>query len=542
MSLHQWAGVACRWGNAVTAIEGPEIVIGLVGAVGADLEAVTTLIESELAGADYATSVVRVSDLLKSLGHQEVLRHAISARLPEDERIDRLMDAGDRLRRDAGRGDAAALLSIARMRDLRRAVTGSERVGALRHAFVLRSLKHPHEVDTLREVYGQAFFAVSVYAPRSARRQALARAIARSRHDFDENSHITRADGLIDRDEKAAGDSLGQNVRDAFPAADIFLDATDPQRLRLQVARMVELLLGHPFRTPTLAEYVMFHALAASLRSADLSRQVGAVITSDDGDIIAAGCNEVPKAGGGSVWETGASEEDPFDDRDFRIGYDSSARMKQQLVGEMLSRLAKAGWLRPDLSDATSEDLVELALFKGQAPILKGTRADNLLEFGRIVHAEMAALSVAARRGLPVRGATLYCTTFPCHMCARHIIAAGIQRVVYIEPYPKSLAKELYRKAVRLHGEEGSESSRAVDFLPFTGVAPRRYHDLFAMRPRKNSRGLALEWGPRHAMPRVPGRTDYIDREAAQLDFLTLRAEALGLSDGLGAEATEGGR
>jgi deoxycytidylate deaminase len=72
----------------------------------------------------------------------------------------------------------------------------------------------------------------------------------------------------------------------------------------------------------------------------------------------------------------------------------------------------------------------------------------NVIEFGRAVHAEMAALMDSARRGVPVKNATLYCTTFPCHLCARHIVAAGIRRVVYIEPYPKSLAAQLYPDSI----------------------------------------------------------------------------------------------
>lgn len=59
-------------------------------------------------------------------------------------------------------------------------------------------------------------------------------------------------------------------------------------------------------------------------------------------------------------------------------------------------------------------------------------------------HAEMAALMSCARSGgSPVDG-TLYCTTFRCHNCAKHIVAAGIRSVVYVEPYPKSKAKDLY--------------------------------------------------------------------------------------------------
>ena len=48
----------------------------------------------------------------------------------------------------------------------------------------------------------------------------------------------------------------------------------------------------------------------------------------------------------------------------------------------------------------------------------------ELTEYGRAVHAEMDALLDAARRGVAVQGATLYVSTFPCHSCARHVIAA----------------------------------------------------------------------------------------------------------------------
>jgi deoxycytidylate deaminase len=44
----------------------------------------------------------------------------------------------------------------------------------------------------------------------------------------------------------------------------------------------------------------------------------------------------------------------------------------------------------------------------------------------------MSALLDADRRGVAVQGATLHTTTFPCHNCARHIVGAGIDRVVFI--------------------------------------------------------------------------------------------------------------
>ena len=52
------------------------------------------------------------------------------------------------------------------------------------------------------------------------------------------------------------------------------------------------------------------------------------------------------------------------------------------------------------------------------------------------IHAEQNAIIQAARLGISVEGATLYCTHQPCSVCAKIIVNAGIARVVYIEPYP----------------------------------------------------------------------------------------------------------
>lgn len=64
-------------------------------------------------------------------------------------------------------------------------------------------------------------------------------------------------------------------------------------------------------------------AYSASLRSAQFGRQVGAAITSQDGDILSVGCNEVPKAGGGQYWER-----DEGDERDHLKGLDSNDERK----------------------------------------------------------------------------------------------------------------------------------------------------------------------------------------------------------------------
>lgn len=47
------------------------------------------------------------------------------------------------------------------------------------------------------------------------------------------------------------------------------------------------------------------------------------------------------------------------------------------------------------------------------------------------IHAEMNALMFAAKIGIATNKSTLYCTHIPCHNCLKHIIQAGISRVVY---------------------------------------------------------------------------------------------------------------
>ena len=63
------------------------------------------------------------------------------------------------------------------------------------------------------------------------------------------------------------------------------------------------------------------------------------------------------------------------------------------------------------------------------------------------VHAEQNAVIQAARYGINVSGATLYCTHQPCVICAKIIINAGITRVVYKEGYPDEFSLRLFEEA-----------------------------------------------------------------------------------------------
>lgn len=68
-------------------------------------------------------------------------------------------------------------------------------------------------------------------------------------------------------------------------------------------------------------------------------------------------------------------------------------------------------------------------------------------ELCRGLHAEQNAIIQAARHGININGATLYCTTMPCIICSKMIINAGITKVVYGEGYADELAREMVAEA-----------------------------------------------------------------------------------------------
>ena len=109
-------------------------------------------------------------------------------------------------------------------------------------------------------------------------------------------------------------------------------------------------------------------------------------------------------------------------------------------------------------------------------------------------------------------------------MCTRSIINVGLRNVFYIEPYPKSAAKDLYSDSIVVdrklsRGEyldriaADNAYDKRVHFIAFEGVAPRRYIDLFRYAgARKHEKtGRAQIFDPTEATPRYrPAYSPYL--------------------------------
>jgi deoxycytidylate deaminase len=459
----------------------PELVFAVASPVGSHVAEFETWFKQFVSRYGYATDVLRLSEMVKRIHTEKV--GVIVDPATEFERINAFMTAGNTLRRLAGRGDVMALYAIAEIRKKRKVDAVGKTDPLPKTVHLLRSLKHPGEVEALRRVYGTGFFLIGIHATHKQQMEYL-----KSRQNMTDE----QAMALIARDQ-SEGDELGQQLRDTFTLSDVFVQSGDEK----QLDRFLDMVFGNPFSTPTLDEHAMFLAYGASMRSGQLARQVGAVIVSTKGEVIGTGANDVPRYGGGLYWPGEG------DQRDHILGRDANDQEIDEIVADILACVSKAA------------PLVDEERLKN---LLAKSRVGDLTEFGRPVHAEVEALLACARSGVTPRGGTLYSTTFPCHNCAKHIVAAGIERVVYVEPYPKSQALALHPDSIALDDPEAKDR---VKFVPFEGVGARRYIDLFSMRlgagiqmKRKQPDGTISPWNRAGAKPRVRmAPYSYLDRE-----------------------------
>lgn len=72
-----------------------------------------------------------------------------------------------------------------------------------------------------------------------------------------------------------------------------------------------------------------------------------------------------------------------------------------------------------------------------------GIPSGERVEICRGIHAEQNALVQAARFGISLEGGVLYCTTQPCVTCAKLLINAGIERIIYLEGYADKLGNRM---------------------------------------------------------------------------------------------------
>jgi deoxycytidylate deaminase len=455
-----------------------ELVIALCGPIGSPIHAVADKLKAIL-DSDFGyqqCEIIRLSDFIKKYCPGEV---------PEDEhgKIKELIRLGDVLRQTKGPSvlvELAIGTKITKDREARKVAAEATSYKPARVCHIIDSVKNQEELELLRKVYRDMLYFVGVFSPTEIRKKNL------------ENRGMSPPQiyELIDRDSGEEVDH-GQTVRDTFPQADFFLriDADTDTQITDRVTRFLHIIQGTKVITPTKAEKAMYAAASAAGNSACLSRQVGASITDENGDILSTGWNDVPKFGG-NLYGNDGDKTSGEDNRCWNLegGVCFNDREKKLTAEVVVSDLIEAG-----LIDRTNK---ATAIQR----VSNSSKLRNLIEFSRSVHAESLAIITGSQTaGERVKGGKLYCTTYPCHACARLIIAAGIKEVYYIEPYRKSLAIKLHSDAI----SESETDVTKVRILPYDGVAPNKYLKLFREVPgARKENGKLIKVNPKDAYPR----------------------------------------
>jgi len=154
--------------------EYPELVIGLVAPVGVDIAAFREKLEDLVKQFKYLPNHIRLSSLIKNI---KGLPTKIDKSSPYT-RINTLMSAGNEARKMADRNDFVAALGICNVSSLRK-----EEKPLNKQVHIFDSLKHPHEVQTLRDTYGDGFYLLAVACSRSNRLNYLEKQLGMTKEE-----------------------------------------------------------------------------------------------------------------------------------------------------------------------------------------------------------------------------------------------------------------------------------------------------------------------------------------------------------------------
>ncbi len=372
--------------------------------------------------------------------------------------------------------------------------------------FLIDSLRNPMTIKYLRKRYSK-FFMISLFSHSDQRFNRVKKVLGKEFKDED----------FIKQDERDQGRNFKniydgfykQNVREAVLMSDISINNEDEfecnlsgvierhkSKTFLKLLRYISLIIDHGCTKPTTEEMFMNMAYTMAMKSNCISRKVGAVIEGAKGYLIGAGWNDVGEGqiscGLRNIKDLRMSEYAPYinaikskQEKTKSLDDEILDTLIQQYGNEnccfcMKDELSKAE-ISSKLSKASETNIIDEITSKKLTDYIKIKR----LEFCKALHAEENAIIQSAKiGGMGLRDSKIYVTTYPCELCAKKIQQAGIAEIIYVEPYPQALSKDLYL----------SDGVRKVDIRQFEGVKACSYMTLFQQYPdRKERQKLGLK-------------------------------------------------
>ena len=327
--------------------------------------------------------------------------------------------------------------------------------------FVIECFRNPMEIEYFRVRYSQ-FFVFAIYADEETRYKRL-------KKYYDLSIAQCRKIDKKDQGNDDVAKIYEQNVRHCVNLADISVtNQKQPHDLYEQLLKYFTLIKNPGCIKPTSSERNMNLAYSMSLNSTCICRQVGAVIVDNDGYIVGAGWNDTDWNRLGCMYrhvsdvKNTDSESLPLcSDDDYQTFKDVILRDDTNLDFSFCYKDEYAEW---KLTKPSEDEQKECSDEK--TPV----KPSKSLQQCRALHAEENAILQTARTGSQtLRKTVLYTTTFPCELCAKKILQVGIKQVVYCEPYPKSVSKDVFFR----------EGFSRIEITPFEGVKSPSFFRLF---------------------------------------------------------------
>ena len=256
-------------------------------------------------------------------------------------------------------------------------------------------------------------------------------------------------------------DFILQDVVRCIENSDLFLkrdyreDYTRDHALICALGRMVTLMMHPGLLTPTKIERCMQIAMTAKLNSGCLSRQVGAVITDSEYNILSIGWNDAPCGDESCIRRNMFELFQNHDEEAYSEfeRYNPEFREYLKKIEEKFNKIGKERLRGLPFAFCFKDVYQDIIKQKDQI-------------YTRALHGEERALAICGNERL--KGGYLFTTSSPCELCAKKIKEAGIAKIFYIEQY-KGISKSHIIEAGKHHAEY-------VSFIGATGLAYIKFY------------------------------------------------------------------
>ncbi len=300
---------------------------------------------------------------------------------------------------------------------------------------VIRGIRNNMEADTLVRVFQDNFFLINIDTDFDIRWNRIQK---NKKREYKKREYFEIDD---ERDSGEYQPPWGQQVEKCVSEADIVIDNNrEGERYLFSKLDKYLALIERKAKFDSHKdepEAAMYKATILSKTSKCFKRLVGAVLVKN-GEIIGEGYNDGPR-----------KENLCFR---YRECYRDTVRLCPRCGNQLGIIFDKC--INPKCKEIVSKRVRENLL--------------RNLDLCRAVHAEeRAILDAFKKHPEKVEGSILYCTTFPCLICARIILETKINKVVYVDPYPSIEGKLLFNKYSDLTVEkfEGIKSERVYKFF-----------------------------------------------------------------------------